>query len=234
MTGPLNERKPMEEIHLKFIDDMTAAESINLSEKLISNPDPEPMRPLNYDDRTLHVLPQESSKLQTLLDDTSAYARDHKMQINHDKTKVMLFKNARIFDFMPSLSLDGGPPLDVVDKVHHLGVQVRSDLSWRSNTSIISQKSFARMWMLRRLKPLGATNEELLDVYDKQLRCITEFTPPVWSSGLSLDESTQLERIQKCAFAIILAENYSSYTSTQAVEQKHSCFQKNRTEYGFC
>ena len=67
------------------------------------------------------------------------------------------------------------------------------------------------MWMLRRLKPLGATNEELLDVYDKQIRCITEFASPVWTPGLTLDESNQLERIQKCAFAIILAKNYSSY-----------------------
>ena len=84
LTGPLNKRKPMEKIHLKFIDDMTAAESINLREKLIKNPDPEPMRPLNYHDRTLHVLPKEASRLQTLLDDTSSYARDHEMRINHD------------------------------------------------------------------------------------------------------------------------------------------------------
>ena len=67
------------------------------------------------------------------------------------------------------------------------------------------------MWMLRRLKPLGATTEELLDVYDKQIRCITEFASPVWTSGLTVDESNQIERIQKCAFAIILAEKYSTY-----------------------
>ena len=222
LTGPLNKRKPMEKIHLKFIDDMTAAESINLRDKLIRNPDPDPMRPLNYHDRTLHVLPNESCKLQTLLDDTRNYARDHEMQINQEKTKVILFNTARNFDFMPSLSLDDGLPLDVVEEVRLLGVQVRSDLSWRSNTSTICQKAFARMWMLRRLKPLGATKEELLDVYDKQIRCITEFASAVWTSGLTGDEINQLERIQKCAFAIILAENYSSYNQALKVLNRNT------------
>ena len=101
----------------------------------------------------------------------------------------------------------------MVEQVRFLGVQLRSDLSWRSNTSAICQKSFSRMWMLRRLKPLGATAGELLDVYDKQIRCIAEFASPVWTAGLTADESNQIERIQKCAFAIILAENYTSYQS---------------------
>ena len=36
MTQPkLSKRKPMERIHLKFIDDLTVAESINLKNKLI-------------------------------------------------------------------------------------------------------------------------------------------------------------------------------------------------------
>ena len=38
LTKPLSKRRLMEKIHLKFIDDMTAAESINLKEKQIPNP----------------------------------------------------------------------------------------------------------------------------------------------------------------------------------------------------
>ena len=69
------------------------------------------------------------------------------------------------------------------------------------------------MWMLRRLKPLGATTEELLEVFDKQIRCIAEFASPVWTAGSTADENNQIERIQKCAFAIILAESYTTYQS---------------------
>ena len=39
--------------------------------------------------------------------------------------------------------------------------------------------------MLKRLKPLGASDQELLDVYDKQIRCILEYASPVWTPGLT-------------------------------------------------
>ena len=202
LTGPLNKRKPMEKIHLKFIDDMTAAESINLRDKLIKNPDTNPMRPLNFHERTQHVLPTENTKLQALLDDIKLYSDEHQMKINHEKTKVIMFNTARAYDCTPNLSLQNNTALDVVEQIRLLGVEVRSDLSWRSNTLVICQKAYSRMWMLRRLKPLGASYEELVDVYEKQIRCVTEFACPVWTSGLTKDEINQLERIQKCAFAM--------------------------------
>ena len=37
------------------------------------------------------------------------------------------------------------------------------------------------MWVLRRLKALGATESELLDVYDKQVRFVLEFAEGVLS-----------------------------------------------------
>ena len=110
-----------------------------------------------------------------------------------------------------------------------LGVQVRSDLSWKSNTAAICQSAYARLWMLRRLKPLGATTKELLDVYDKQIRCMVEFSTPVWTSGLTLAEENQIERIQKAAFAIILGKEYSSYA--KALKQlTRSTLTDRRTE----
>ena len=111
---------------------------------------------------------------------------------------------------MPNLILDGSP-VDVVDEIRLLGVQIRADLSWCSNTQSMCRSSYARLWMLRRLKPLGANTEELLDVYDKQIRCMVEFASPVWTSGLTKAEVNQIERVQKAAFAIILEDGYISY-----------------------
>jgi hypothetical protein len=59
--------------------------------------------------------------------------------------------------------------------------------------------AYARLWMLRRLKPLGASNDELLDVYDKQIRCMLEFSTPVWTSGLTQAEETQIVNKQETA-----------------------------------
>ena len=40
---------------------------------------------------------------------------------------------------------------------------------------------------------------------------MVEFAAPVWTSGLTLAEINQIERIQKAAFSIILANKYTSY-----------------------
>jgi hypothetical protein len=178
---------------MKFIDDMTMAESIYLKDKLIKNPNP--VHPLQYHERTEHILPKESSKLQQQLNDLKIYTEKHQMKINQDKTKVILFNNATKYDFLPNLTLDTDCPLQVVDEIWLLGVQVKADLSWRSNTTAMCQTAYARLWMLRRLKPLGASVEELLDVYDKQIRCMVEFASSVWTSGISLAEVNQIERV---------------------------------------
>ena len=199
----------MKTIHMKFIDDMTVAESIYLKEKLVDNPNP--MQPFQYHERTAHVPPNDDCRLQTMLDELNQYTEKHEMKINQTKSKVILFNNAVKYDFQPNLSLQNGSQLEVVEEIRLLGVQVRSDLSWSSNTSAMCKAAYARLWMLRRLKPLGASDEELLDVYEKQIRCMLEFSTPVWTSGLTQAEETQIERVQKAAFAIILYEKYKSY-----------------------
>ena len=69
----------------------------------------------------------------------------------------------------------------------------------------------SRIWILRRLKPLGASQEELIDVYIKQIRCILEFAVAAWNSGLNKGQIGQIERVQKCALAVILDKEYISY-----------------------
>ena len=70
-----------------------------------------------------------------------------------------------------------------------------------------------KTWTLRRLKQLGASNKDLIDVYCKQIRSIAEFAAPVWNSSLTGEDIVKLERIQKIAFHIILGDEYYSYTS---------------------
>ena len=119
---------------------------------------------------------------------------------------------AKNYEFMPNLTIDDSEPLEIVDEFCLLGVIISSDLKWRANTTSIVKKAFTRLWMLRRLKQLGATSEELLDVYQKQVRCIVEYASPVWTGGLTQDEVSQIERVQKAAFAIILGPGYKNYS----------------------
>ena len=184
ITNPaINKRQPLQKIHMKWIDDMTAAESIYLKDNLLKHPNP--VQPFQYHERHGYYLPPEKSKLQTLLNDLMTYTEDHQMRLNTTKTKVILFNKATKYDFLPKLTLQGDKNhLEVVEEIQLLGVQVRSDLSWKSQTDAMCKKAYARLWLLRRLKPLGASDQELLDVYDKQIRCILEYASPVWTPGL--------------------------------------------------
>ena len=98
-----------------------------------------------------------------------------------------------------------------------LGVNIQSNLKWHSNTAAMCSKGFARLWLLRRLKTLGATNEELLDAYQKQVRSVMEWAVPVWEPGLTKRESYQIERVQKTACAIILGSKYNTYKEALSV-----------------
>ena len=112
---------------------------------------------------------------------------------------------------MPRLLIEDGIFLEVVEEFKLLGVILQSNLKWYSNTEYICKKGYARLWMLRRLKSLGANCDELLDVYDKQIRCVLELAVALWEPGLSQIESKQIERVQKSAFSIIMGDDYLSY-----------------------
>ena len=68
-----------------------------------------------------------------------------------------------------------------------------------------------KLWFLRRLKSLGASEEDLLDLYVKHVRSILEYAAPVWHSSLKGEDRLKLERVQKSALHIIIGEKYQSY-----------------------
>ena len=195
ITGKMSKRSPMPNTHMKYVDDLAMAQSLNMKECLIPNPDPSPARPFAYHDRTNHLLPTTACALQDELTRLTEYAVDNQMQINVRKSKVMIFNTGRKYDGMPHLTLSGTGDqyLEVVEQFKLLGVIIRSDMKWFDNTDYICQKGYARLWMLRRLKGLGASEMEMLDVYYKQVRSVLELAVPVWQPALSQQEIKQIE-----------------------------------------
>ena len=98
-----------------------------------------------------------------------------------------------------------------------LSVTVTSDLKWTSNTERIILKAYKRLWILRRLKSLGASKENLVEVYTTHIRPALEFAVPVWHPNLNKKCSALIERVQKCACKIILQSQYFSYRSAQRI-----------------
>ena len=58
---------------------------------------------------------------------------------------------------------------------------------------------------------------KMFDVYIKEIRSILELAVPVWHSRLTKQQATDIERIQKMAFCIILQEDYSNYKQACSV-----------------
>ena len=113
---------------------------------------------------------------------------------------------------MPTINLND-EKIEILEQMKILGVVISSDLKFSQNTQYIVQKAFKRIWMLRRLKNLGASEPQLLDVYTKQIRSVLELAVPVWHSGLTSTDSLNIERVQKSAFHVILGQKYISYSN---------------------
>ena len=56
-----------------------------------------------------------------------------------------------------------------------------------------------------------AQQDDLIDLYIKQIRSVLELAVPAWHGAITQEERVDIERIQKCAANIILGEEYSSY-----------------------
>ena len=82
ITQKKNKRAKIPNIHLKFVDDMTLAEALNLRDCLVPNLDPDQPYPLAYHDRTQHVLPDSENELQKQLDRLLEYCTDNDMKMN--------------------------------------------------------------------------------------------------------------------------------------------------------
>ena len=127
------------------------------------------------------------------------------MKLNLKKTKLMLFNPSKSLDFLPQFNIEGND-IELVDETRLLGVTVRSDLSWSAHIDDLVKRCYKKLWILRRLKKLGADLHDLKEIYVTQIRSILEFAAPVWHPAITKSQRHKLERVQKSALHIILAD----------------------------
>ena len=90
-------------------------------------------------------------------------------------------------------------------------------MKFKKNTQYIIKRAYSRIWILKRLYNLGASQSQMLDVYIKQIRSVLELAVPAWHPSLTLEEKIIIERVQKTALHIIYQENYQSYKAACAM-----------------
>ena len=196
-----------------YIDDLSILESIDLR-KLLIPIGVDIIGPQNYHERCGLFLPVHNSILQHKLEDMQQFTNQNLMMINKKKTVIMPFNFSRNYDFIPRLNFPGDEvPLDVTYETKLLGVIIRSDLSFSSHVDNITKSAKACMWSLLRFRDMGATREQLLNLWVQKGRSILEFASPVFFSSLTEDQNKQIEKCQRMAFAIILQNDFKSYSS---------------------
>ena len=201
-------KKHAADMHALYIDDLSEAEAINLKKRLINDPVVRPF-PLNYHERTQHVLPV--STLQNQLCKIEDFTDRNMMKINSSKSKIMIFNKSKNYDFPPEYAFKDGKNLEVLEVTKLLGIQLSTDLRWASNSQSICERTMSKMWLLRRMKELKLDQHIILDYYLKEIRALAEQGVPIWHSGLTKGQTRDIEKIQKVALKIILSDTYQSY-----------------------
>ena len=84
-----------------------------------------------------------------------------------------------------------------------LGLNINSDLKWKSHINKIVQRANLRLHFLRRLRNAGFSLTELLLYYSSCIRPVLEYACPAWATSVYEYQKETLDTAQKLALAII-------------------------------
>ena len=72
------------------------------------------------------------------------------MKLNTTKSNYMIFNFSKNYKFNTRLTLEG-ENLEELHETKLLGLKIRADLSWKSNTSVLTRKAYSRMLIIKKL-----------------------------------------------------------------------------------
>ena len=128
------------------------------------------------------------------------------MKLNEKKCKYMVFSRSES-KFATRIQVNN-IYLERVPTMKMLGVWLSEDLTWSKNCQEICIKAYSRISMLTKLKYVGVSTEDLLDIYILNIRSVTEYCSVAFHSSLSQADSAKIERVQKKCLKVILGDMY--------------------------
>ena len=141
------------------------------------------------------------------------------MSINESKCHNITFNFSQKNYYPQNLTLNG-KIINTENKIKLLGVNITNDLKWTENTKEICSKINRKLYILSKLKHHGLQSRELITVWISVIRPISEYTAPLWHSGLSDKATKKLEMLQKTVLAIILGTVYVNNRKHYKVDKK--------------
>ena len=208
-TNDNTESIPVED-RFKFIDDLSILEIINLICLGLSSFNCKLQVPSDINVEHGQYLPPQNTHSVGYLKNICDWTDEHQMQLNADKSKFMVVNFTEKYQFNTRFQLDN-TLLSQVSETRLLGVILRQDLTWTSNTDFLVKQAYKRMLILHRLFEFEMPIHEMTEIYTLYVRSILESSAVVWHSSLTQEEEIVLERVQKVALRIILNTDYDNY-----------------------
>jgi hypothetical protein len=121
----------------------------------------------------LKYLPATNYTTQDTINYVANWTRDNLMKLNEAKCSYMIFSRKHT-DFATRLTIND-QNLDQKTVTKLLGLWITEDLSWSRNCQEICKKAFSRLSMITKLKYVGVSVDDLLDIYILFIRSVTEY-----------------------------------------------------------
>lgn len=146
--------------------------------------------------------------------------RSRLLAINAGKTRLVVFKSVHCRIHIPKDSfVIENTVLEVFSETDCLGLRLSSNLKWKKHCHVVSQKCYAVIIMLSRLKQLGHGLEFLLSVYRALFEPVLFYSVSVWGSTFS-NIVSKFQIIQNDALRAICGVKRRS--SVQFVFRQHN------------
>ena len=115
-------------------------------------------------------LPTEKYQTQETLNSVANWTEENLMQINEKKCNYMTFSRSKS-KFSTRLKIND-VNMERITETKLLGVWLSDDIGWTRNCKEICMKAFSRLSMITKLKYVGVSLEDLLDIYILYIRSI--------------------------------------------------------------
>ena len=156
----------------KFIDDLSILDIINLISIGLSSYNTKLHVPSDVAQHN-QFIPPANLKSQQYLDNLSEWTDINLMKLNVKKSKYMTVNFTKNYQFSTRLCLDGNN-LEEVQETKLLGLTIRNDLKWHSNTESIVKNGYKRMIILHNLASFDLPVSEMVEIYTLYIRSVVE------------------------------------------------------------
>jgi hypothetical protein len=184
----------------KYIDDLSVLQLVLLSGLLVEYDFHQHVASDIVID--MQYLPATSYSTQDQLNSISDWTHNNLMKLNEAKSNYMIFRRTKE-SFATRLTVND-VLLERKSVTQLLGVWISEDLSWSRNCQEICRKAFTRFSLITKLRYVGVSREDLLDIYILFIRSVAEYCSVSFHSSLKEEQSYRLERVQKICLKVIV------------------------------